>query len=413
MSRRERAYLLLQQSRHDLAEKELRGALAENPNDGISHALLALCLAEQDKAQEAEHVAREAIRLEPDESFTHYVMAETLIGLGRYDRAEEAIRTALRRAPGDPDYFATLGLIHHHRSEWKDALEAAERGLMMDAEHVTCTNLRAMALNKLKRRVEADDSIAAALARDPENPLTHANRGWSLLEQGQHKRALESFREALRIQPDFNWAREGILEALRAKSFLYRMVLKYFFWMARLSARAQWGVIIGLYVAYQILRGIARSQPQLAPLITPILLAYVAFALMTWMAVPLFNLTLRLNRFGRLALDRPEIAASNWVGALLFVGIALLIAGAVVQAELFLAGLGCILMVIPVSGTYRARRPKQRRMLGAYTVSLAGTGLAAAACYSFNESVATGLIGIFFLGIFLFSWIANASFMRR
>ena len=40
----DRALLLYQQSRYDLAEQELRQALANEPNDAFAHALLALCL---------------------------------------------------------------------------------------------------------------------------------------------------------------------------------------------------------------------------------------------------------------------------------------------------------------------------------------------------------------------------------
>jgi hypothetical protein len=72
-----------------------------------------------------------------------------------------------------------------------------------------------------------------------------------------------------------------------------------------------------------VLQNIARGNPGLSPWISPLLILYVVFAVMTWVASPLFNLLLRLNRFGRLALRREQIITSNWVG--------LCVAGAIVS----------------------------------------------------------------------------------
>src|SRR5262249_4623920 len=43
----ERARLLINQSRYELATKELQKALADDPDDPVAHALMAVCLAER------------------------------------------------------------------------------------------------------------------------------------------------------------------------------------------------------------------------------------------------------------------------------------------------------------------------------------------------------------------------------
>src|SRR5262249_35174190 len=159
--------------------------------------------------------------------------------------------------------------------------------------------LRAIAMVKLGRRAEAGATIDAALARNPDNALTHANQGWTLLEKGKPKQALEHFREALRLDPENEWARQGIVEALQARNVIYAVMLKYFLWMSRFSNRAQWGIILGAYFGNRLLSALAHSNPDLAPWILPLRILYVCFALMTWMASPFFNLLLRINRFGR------------------------------------------------------------------------------------------------------------------
>jgi len=59
----ERAILLAQQSRFDLAENELRQALVLEPENAHAHALLATCLAEREKFDEATAEATQAIHL--------------------------------------------------------------------------------------------------------------------------------------------------------------------------------------------------------------------------------------------------------------------------------------------------------------------------------------------------------------
>ncbi len=111
------------------------------------------------------------------------------------------------------------------------------------------------------------------------------------------------------------WAQVGIVEALKARFLIYRVMLGFFLWMGRQSSVAQWAVILGFVFGQKLLAGLKEAVPALAPFITPILILGFAFLLMTWIASPLFNLTLRFNRFGRLALSREQKTQSNWIGA--------------------------------------------------------------------------------------------------
>lgn len=369
----DRALLLYQQSRYDLAEQELRQALAEEPDSPLAHALLALCLCERKDHSAAMHEAEEAVHLGPDVSLTHYAWAYVLFQRDRLQDAEAAIEQALELAPWDADYHSLLASIRFNRRRWKEALEAAERGLELEAEHGGCTNLRAMALVKLGRRAEAGAALGDALSRDPEDALTHANQGWTLLEQRQPDKALEHFREALRLEPNLEWAREGIIEALKARNFLYRQMLRYFLWMRRLSPRAQWGVVLGLLIVPRMVRS-ALPAP-LAPLGDVIFWGLFVFVFLTWAADPLFNLLLRLNRLGRLALSREQIWASNCVGGCLLLALIALAGWALSAESIFgLAALMASWLVIPVAGSFKCPYGWPRLSMVLYTVVLAAMG---------------------------------------
>ena len=84
------------------------------------------------------------------------------------------------------------------RKKYEEALEIANEALEIDAENILALNTRSTSLLKLNRKEESFETIEGALREDPNNAYTHANFGWGLLEKGDHKKALEHFREALK-----------------------------------------------------------------------------------------------------------------------------------------------------------------------------------------------------------------------
>ncbi len=419
------ARILLDTSRYKDAEVALRQALVAEPTHAKSHALLAYALYHQDRYPDALREAQEAIGLAPTDSFNYYVLALTHFEMEQYHGATSAIREAIRIDPETPGYHATLGHIYARKKAWKKALAAAETGLRADPEHVPCINLRAMVLVNLGRKDEAGQALESALARDPENARTHANQGWALLHSGKHQRALEHFREALRLDPMSDWARRGIVEALKAHNLIYRSMLRYFLWMSRLTTEEQWGVVVFISGTRRALRVISRAFPPLYIVVIPLSLLFTTFAVLTWVARPLFALLLRFDRFGRLALPQEEIRASNWVGACLLtsaLGLATAIPTAVgslawgwplfAPAPLVLA-LAALMMIVPVAGVFRCRPGKRRVVLVVYAVLLALVGMGASllallgAFWPWGFGGAVVLAGIFILGWTVYTWVAN------
>jgi tetratricopeptide (TPR) repeat protein len=345
-----RAELLLRQGRHNDAERELAQILANDPRHAVAHALMAQAMLGQLRLNDAEYAAREAVSTAPDEPFAHYTVAAVLTERRRYSEAVSAIQQAIALDTNSPDQFALLAQIRTEQREWSAALKGADLGLAIDPEHAACVNLRAIALTHLGRRDDAASAVAGALQRDPDNAVTHANQGWTCLHQNDPKRALEHFREALRLEPGNEWARAGIVEAMKARNPIYRAMLAYFLWMSRLSGRTQTAIIFGGWFGQRMLRGAARENPELGPYVWPIIIAYAIFVWMTWLAHPLFNLLLRLSKYGRHALSREQTITSNWILALLLIAIASAMSLLTGFAEWKLAaGLSALLLTIPVS----------------------------------------------------------------
>lgn len=375
----ERAQLLLAQSRPGDAEREALQALAAQPDQPHALALLALCRIEQDKRAPALEAAREAVGLAPDVAYFHYVHG---LILHRSDREEDAFRAAqeaLRLDPDDADIFCLLASIELARRRWSAALQAAERALALNPEHVGAANLRSMALVRLGRKAEAMTAIDYALHRAPENALSHANQGWNCLHRNDPKQAQEHFREALRLEPTLDYAREGMLEAMKARNPVYRGMLAYFLWIGRQSSGLRWAFVVGVLVFSETLHRLAAKH---AAFWIPILLLYL-FVYLSWTAMPMFNLLLRLNRFGRYLLSPDQRRASNWFGGVL-------LAAALSFAAVFFGGgaaafYGSLMLValsICVAATFH-RTGRERLILA--LASLALTGIGAYACFAIAQ----------------------------
>jgi tetratricopeptide (TPR) repeat protein len=415
----QRGLLLAEQGRNDLAIPEFQRHLATEPGDAFAHAYLALCYTYLEKFEDATRHVREAIQLQPDLAFAHYVSAYILQERNRPEEALAPVQEAIRLDPYFAGAFGLLAQIHLSEKRHQQALEAAEQGLEIDPENVACQNLRAMALKNLGRHNDAAAALDSALERDPENSYTHANKGWALLEKSDPKQALHHFQEALRLEPSNDWAREGIVVALKSRYRIYAWMLKYFLWMSKMTKQKQWMVVIGIFFAMRMLSGLSNSQPALAPFIDPLRTVVMIFAVMTWIADPLFNLALRLNKYGRLALSRDQVNASTGVG--IFAGFSLLF---VVMAYTvgprgfyLLSALVFGAMIIPTTSVFNCERGWPRRMMTLFAVvlgALAVTGLGIVLMYAqlkvmgpfLNAALITCAIG-FFGGILCSEIMAN------
>lgn len=310
-----RARLLLAQSRPADAERELLPALATSPDNAEVHAILALCRLRLKRPADALQSATAAVGLSPDWAFTHYIHAIVLRELGQHKPALAAIAEAIRLDPDDADHFTAQASIHLQSENWSAALASADTALRLNPEDNNAANLRAMALVRLGRKDEAVHAVDQNLSRDPNDAFSHANQGWNALHRNDPRRAQEHFREALRLDSTMDYARQGLLEALKARNPVYRVMLAYFLWMGRMSGKIQWAFAIGVMFGNRIINTLSETHPQLAWFFVPLQVLFYAFIYLSWTAIPMFNFTLLFDRFGRHVLTRRERNAALIFGA--------------------------------------------------------------------------------------------------
>lgn len=402
----EKARILYQQKRYKESAKIFADLVGKEPTNVYLLGMYSDVLRAINNNKEAEEMINRAIGLSPEADSLHYTKALVMLSLDRYDEAENCIDRAIQINPQDADYFAAWASVKLERKQFEKALQLADKSLELDPGNILGLNTRSSAQLKLNKKEESRNTIEGALREDPNNAFTHANYGWNLLEKGEHKQSLKHFSEALKIDPGFANAQVGMIQALKARYILYKWFLKYALWMGNLTAKYQWAVIIGFYLLFRVLNGIAESNPPLKPFLTPILIIMGIMALSTWIIGPVSNLFLRLNMYGRHLLKKHEILSSNFVGisgVIFFLGIiSYIITGDIRWLPIAVFGLA---MMIPLSQVFDPSKSKVT--LWIYTGLLTLFGIAAILTTFKSGRIDNIFATIFLFGFIAFQWIAN------
>lgn len=404
-----RAQSLMELQRYDQALELLQGALASNPENEQAHFLMLICLTQLGKTHRAIEQARQLLARFPNEPLLYQLLAANLADTDALSEAQQVAQQGLTVAPGHVDLLAILGQIALGQKEWEQALQHAEQVLELDPSHLTGLNIRLTALNKLGRRHEVQNSLNDTLAADPNNPYTHNNIGWTQLEAGNHDKAKQHFAEALRLQPNLDEARIGLLESLKAKNFLYQVFLNWMFFMSKQKEQAQWFIIIGAYLGYRFLAGLTEDYPFLMPLV--ILIALLFY--LTWVVQPISNLLIKLDPVARHALTAAESKAATIVGTGLVIGMVLLIAyGVTGGGLLFITGLFALSIVIPTYLYLDFEKTTKESVAKWSMLGLWGLGIVSMILMVLNNGFGPRLWTAYLLGFIGYQFAANYWRMR-
>ena len=392
------------------AESAFLEALAQEPNDDFTLHQLAACQLHQPRRErDALATIDSAIAIEPNDAAHHVLRSYVLSSLDRAKDGLAASQTALGLDPHHTGAFTAQAQAHLQMEQWPRAEQAARQALALDADNSAAANQLAQALRLQNKHAENASHLAGMLARDPEDPFTHANAGWATLQRGQHREAETHFREALRIDPDFESAREGLLNSFRARSPIYRTYLRYCFFMQRLSSASRWAVIIGLYFGMRLAHKIPGGFVLVA--------LYMLFVLWVWVAKPVGNFFLLFDSFARYALRPAEKREAIAVAGGLLAGLAILITGASLNAAtVVVLGLGLIAASFPLSMTFtNGSRPGTWLFGSVAAITLLGALLQFLAGHVplIDAEAAATIFATGAIGCLLSTWLGNIPALRR
>ncbi len=370
MSELSHGLLLQDQGRLEEAEACFYSVLAREPDNDFVYGRLALCqMSQPGKKRRALETVGEAIRLRADEPFYFSVKAIILGELHRGRESLEAAETAVRLNPEDTFALSAKANAYCAMDRWAEAEEWSRRALALDGDNAMAANILAHTLRLQGKREDNAEAVARLLAADPEDSFAHVNAGWSALQAKDQARAEGHFREALRLDPESDMAREGLLESFRARSWFYRAYLSYCFFMQRHTEGKQWLIFLGAFAVYQVSR---QYLATINPVYSGVLVAaWLGLVLWVWLAPGVGNFLILLDRSARLALKPAERHQGIAVGGVFALG-ALATAAGLVSAyfPVLLAGVGMLATTIPASLTFGNASSRGRLVFGSITVLL-------------------------------------------
>ena len=305
------ALTLLSMNRPKEAEQAARQHLAGDMDDPVAWQVLARTLTEQRKHRQAIDAARQSVTLDPEDGDAHFMLARVLMEAGKFREARVSIQAAIAIDPEDANHHGLLARVEMEDERYREAADAAARGLGHDPENELCRFYLGMAKSRLGDHEAADSEIARLLASDPEDAENHVARGFALLARGSHAEAKRHFLEALRIDAENEGAREGLVQALKFRSFLYGVFMRMMLYVSRFGSKGFWGLGLLFLLAPQALKW-GRGYPWLY-VVCSLGLVFLWAAMMLIVAhQPLTTLGLLLDREGRHAVPQNERKAALW-----------------------------------------------------------------------------------------------------
>ena len=132
---------------------------------------------------------------------------------GRFAEAAAIYRQILQAQPDHADALHLLGLIAYHEGRLEEAVDWIMRALAVGPSAIFYSNL-GNALGRMGRHAAAIESYRQALVLQPDYVHAHNNLGNMLRELRQYGAAVQSFRTVIALQPDYAQAYNNLANAL-------------------------------------------------------------------------------------------------------------------------------------------------------------------------------------------------------
>jgi predicted O-linked N-acetylglucosamine transferase (SPINDLY family) len=132
---------------------------------------------------------------------------------GRYAEAAAVYRQILAVAPDHADALHLMGLVAYHEGDYASAVDWIMRALAKHESEIFYGNL-GNALGARGMRAAAMESFRQAIALKPDYVHAHNNLGNMLRDEGQFTQAVACFKTVISLQPDYAEAHNNLANAL-------------------------------------------------------------------------------------------------------------------------------------------------------------------------------------------------------
>lgn len=241
---------LSQAGRQEQAVEILKKALSLRPDFAPTHLTLGNALTKLNRATQAIAEYRAALAIRPEYPEAMRNLSALLSQTTSVDEAIDLARRSISLQPESPHAWCSLGSALHRQNRYDEAADALSRAIALDPRFPQPYSELGEVFLKMKQPARAIDAFTQSLAIEP-NAMLHYRIAVALLAQGKHEeaiaaclkaeslgfasqnlfntlgaihhqlgqidKAIEYFKKALALQPDFPLAQWnlGVLQLLK------------------------------------------------------------------------------------------------------------------------------------------------------------------------------------------------------
>jgi len=162
------------------------------------------------RLEDAVRSFEEALQLSPDDQVTLRELSAALLRAGQFDRAIEKLQRATARYPDDDEAMANLANAYFRIGKLPEAQEMLTRTLAANPLRADAHNLAGLCAVQQADKVGAEQSFREAIRLQPNLPEPYNNLANLLMGERSFKDAELHFKKALELNPEYGDAHHGL-----------------------------------------------------------------------------------------------------------------------------------------------------------------------------------------------------------
>jgi len=201
-------------------------SIEEKPDDWERRDVFAKVLLKLDRQGEATIQANKAAQLAPDKAGPLITLTDIYLARGLADKASEAIAKAQAIEPGSTKVMERAAAVAAGAGKLDEAIALTEKVVAAKPDNTEVLVSLAALYNRNKQPKKAEEVLDKVVALDPANAhRTFYNLGVVIenrddATEGDHRKAIEAFRKAIALKPDYAIAHRDLGFALLRTSDL-------------------------------------------------------------------------------------------------------------------------------------------------------------------------------------------------
>ncbi|XP_067616656.1 protein O-mannosyl-transferase Tmtc4 [Eurosta solidaginis] len=202
----------------DNAEKYIKASLAVAPDFATAWMNLGIVQAARKDAYNALQSYKNALKYRKSYAICHYNLGNLYLDIQMHSEAMQHWQEAVSLNPQQPKAWANILTMLDNRGLYEDVIRLSTQALNYLPNETNILFIRANVLGKLQRYVEAEELYKEIIEKEPFNLLFHTNMGVLYHRWDKLNEAIESYRNALKLNPEKAvTARENLAKLLRRK----------------------------------------------------------------------------------------------------------------------------------------------------------------------------------------------------